>query len=46
MQFDVEYLTTKFLNAKERLELLTFQKLEDVKKKITIKCDCESYNLL
>lgn len=47
MQFDVEYLTTKFLNAKERLELLTFQKLEDVEKEDnSIKCDCESYNLL
>ena len=32
MQFDVEYLTTKILNAKERLDLLTFQKLEDVEK--------------
>ncbi len=47
MQFDVEYLTTKILNAKERLELLTFQKLEDVEKEDnSIKCDCESYNLL
>ncbi|QEZ89070.1 PAPS_reductase domain-containing protein [Aliarcobacter cibarius] len=47
MQFDVEYLTSKFLNSKERLELLTFQKLEYLEKEEnSTKCDCESYNLL
>ena len=47
MQFDVEYLTSKFLNAKERLDLLKFQKLEEIEKEDNpISCDCESYNLL
>lgn len=47
MQFDVEVLTTKILNAKERLELLKFEKLEQIEKEdIQLKCDCESYNLL
>lgn len=47
MQFDVEYLTSKFLNVKERLDLLKFQKLEEIEKEDNpIRCDCESYNLL
>ena len=47
MQFDVELLTTKILNAKERSDLLKFEKLEEIQSEdITMSCDCESYNLL
>lgn len=47
MQFDVELLTTKILNAKERSDLLKFEKLEEISKEDSnLSCDCESYNLL
>jgi len=48
MQFDVEVLTTKILSAKERNDLLKFEKLEAIEKEESnsLKCDCESYNLL
>jgi len=47
MQFDVEVLTTKILNVKERNELLRFEKLEELEKEDNqLTCDCESYNLL
>lgn len=47
MQFDVELLTTKILNAKERSDLLKFEKLEEISKEDNnLSCDCESYNLL
>ena len=47
MQFDVELLTTKILSAKERSDLLKFEKLEAISKEDNnISCDCESYNLL
>ncbi|WP_455755924.1 phosphoadenosine phosphosulfate reductase domain-containing protein [Sulfurimonas sp.] len=47
MQFDVEVLTTKILNSKERSELLKFEKLEDIQSEDNnLVCDCESYNML
>ncbi len=47
MQFDVEVLTSKILNAKERSDLLKFEKLEEISKEDSnLTCDCESYNLL
>lgn len=47
MQFDVEVLTTKILNAKERSDLLKFEKLDEISKEDnSLSCDCESYNLL
>lgn len=47
MQFDVELLTTKLLNIKERSDLLKFEKLEEVQKEdMNLSCDCESYNEL
>ena len=47
MQFDIELLTSKILNAKERSELLKFEKLEEIQSEdINLSCDCESYNLL
>jgi 3'-phosphoadenosine 5'-phosphosulfate sulfotransferase (PAPS reductase)/FAD synthetase len=48
MQFDVEVLTTKILTAKERSDLLKFEKLEEISKEDSgLSCsDCESYNLL
>jgi len=47
MQFHVEVLATKILNAKERSNLLKFEKLEEIERDNNhIPCDCESYNLL
>jgi len=47
MQFDVEVLTTKILTAKERNNLLKFEKLEEILKEDNeLICDCESYNRL